>query len=156
MVVYKGDLSHVGNFQQLMLELRAQGLPQQVRNFSGEGGKRFSEWIRDIGKAGVSVSANDSRLVGLALQTSTGLAGNFVLRHIKANPNISSRDLKAILSARFSDHSDQQFTLQKLRRAKQSHGESVQAFGDKLINLADDAYNLLHTLSFSRIWLTFL
>ncbi|KAK6180044.1 hypothetical protein SNE40_012263 [Patella caerulea] len=105
--------AYAESFQALQLKLRAQGLQQQIRNFSGENHKRFNEWIRDVEKVGILVNADDNRIRILALQTSTGIVADYTLRHIQRYPQCTWNGLKTILQDRFSDMGDAQFALLK-------------------------------------------
>ena len=74
------------NFKQLQLELRAQGLTQHIRNFAGEGSKRFTEWVKDMERVGSAVQADTERKKSVSLQTLSGLASYFLVRYFRDNP----------------------------------------------------------------------
>ncbi|KAK6186634.1 hypothetical protein SNE40_005923 [Patella caerulea] len=69
------------SFQDIKLELRAQNIPSQIKSFSGEGYKRCSEWLKELEKACMLISADNKRMIALALQTSTAMAGEFITRY---------------------------------------------------------------------------
>lgn len=127
-------------FEQLRLELRAQGASQNVRTFSGEGTHRFNNWLSDINRLRTQLSADDSRTRVLCLQTLTGPPVEFVTRLIQASPDISWTTLKKELSNRYNDMADLQFARQTLRRQTQKQGESVQNYFESLLTAAKNAY----------------
>ena len=50
------------------------------------------------------------------------------------------------LKERFSDSADVQLAMQRLKRVKQGSGESVQSYAEKIIDLAEEAFNTLNLL----------
>ena len=128
------------SFKQLQLEIRADSLSKHVRDFNGEGSRRFQEWIRDIERVGTALNADDERYRVLALQTLKGPAADFLTRILRTNPNLNWDRIKRRLGQQYSDQSDVHLTQQKLRRLTQQKGESVQTFSERILGLADDAY----------------
>ena len=68
------------NFHHLWMELRAQTLSKQIRDFSEDGSRRFREWLRDVERVDTALGAADERVKLLALQTLKVLAGDFISR----------------------------------------------------------------------------
>ncbi len=127
-------------FRQLQMELRSQNLSQRVRTFGGESGKKFTEWLRDMERCRVAVTADDERMRALALMTLTGPAAEFVARGIRENPDVTWVALKAEMRGRYSDLADALYARQTLRKVKQKKGESVQNFVERMTALAEEAY----------------
>ncbi|KAK6168825.1 hypothetical protein SNE40_019999 [Patella caerulea] len=90
-------------FNQLELVLTAQNLAKLVRTYSGEGYKRFQEWIRDVERVGSMINADDARMRNLTLQTLTGNPADVAHQFIQGHRDCTCRDLKASLKERFSD-----------------------------------------------------
>ena len=44
-------------FKEVQMELRAQGLAKQVREYNGEGNRCFHEWRKDVDRVGTVLSA---------------------------------------------------------------------------------------------------
>ena len=58
-----------------------------------------------------------------------------------ANPDNAWAQLKEQLAVRFSDVTDAQMALSLLRRVKQKQGESIQNYSERILSLAEEAYN---------------
>ena len=58
-----------------------------------------------------------------------------------ANPDNTWAQLKEQLAVRFSDVNDAQMALSLLRRVKQKQGESIQNYSERILSLAEEAYN---------------
>ena len=76
----------------------------------------------------------------VALITLTGVAGDYLRRLLNNHPNANWDDIRQAVVGRFSDLADQHYALNQLKKMKQETGESVQAFGERLLSLAEDAY----------------
>ena len=129
-------------FEQLRLELRQQGVCQNIRTFSGEGSEKFQNWATDIERARTQLNASDERSRVLALQTLSGPAADFCTREIQENPQITWVTLKKKLSNRYNDMADLQYARQKLRRMVQTRGESVQNYYERIMTVAASAFGL--------------
>ena len=55
----------------------------------------------------------------------------------------AAAELVTALKARFSDSADVQLAMQRLKRAKQGANESVQSYEERIIDLAEEAFNTL-------------
>lgn len=127
--------------QQMSLEIRGLGLANQVRTFSGEGTRKFKDWQKDMTRICTAIAANPDRTRSLALQTTSGFAADFLTRFLKENPTADWPKIKQAMSGRYSDDSDASYALQKMRRLRQSSGESVQNFAERILSLAEDAFD---------------
>ena len=63
--------------KEIQLELRSQAVVKNIRDFDGEGSKRFREWLREVERAGNAVGADGERLKSFASQTLRGVASDF-------------------------------------------------------------------------------
>lgn len=124
----------------LRLELRAGQMGSKISDFSGESSRRFNQWIRDIELTGLAVEASDSVMRSLTVQSVKGQAAEFVARLVSEDRNISWNELKARLIAQYSDESEREIAVQRLRRMKQNKGETIQCFGERIRRTALDAY----------------
>ena len=128
------------SFRNLQLELRAAKLGEKISDFSGDSSRRFHAWIRDIETMGLAVEATDGTMRSLAVQSVRGHAAEFLSRIIAENPQGTWELIKARMTAQFSDESDREIALQKLRKLKQNKGETIQSFGERIRKTARDAY----------------
>ena len=60
---------------------------------------------------------------------------------MEANPQNTWGQLKQQLALRFSDVTDTKIGLTMLRSVKQKHGENIQINAERILSLADEAYN---------------
>jgi hypothetical protein len=126
--------------RQIRLELRAQNLTNQVRSFSGEGAKRYRDWLKDILRVGRALEAGEDRMRALALQTLTGPAADYLTRYLNDHPGATWDAIRAALALRFSDAADTQHALNRLRHSKQQKGETIQNFAERILTYADEAF----------------
>lgn len=121
-------------------EIKALGLAEQVRKFNGEGQKRFKDWLKDITRVTTAVNADAARVRTLCLQTVTGPAADYLTRYISNNQQATWAQIRQSMAAVYADEADADIALQKLRRLKQSNGESLQNFAERILSLAEDAF----------------
>lgn len=117
----------------------AHGISQLVEPFSGEPSK-FREWIKAIEKYAILTQANQDRVKMIAFQASKGAVSDFIRRYMATNPNHDWDRLKAELTARFSEVTDPQVAFTLLRQVKQKHNENVQVYAERLLTLAEEAF----------------
>lgn len=129
------------SFRDLQLEMRASTLAKQIRDFNGEGCKRYRDWRTDINRVGQALNANDERFKTLAFQSLKGNAGEFLGRHIRQNPNNTWAQILEALNAQFLDDGESHLASQKLRKLSQRTGESVQNFVERILSVAQEAYD---------------
>ena len=127
-------------FQDLRMELRAQGAANNIRNFSGESSDKYVAWLKDMERVLTQLQGDDSRAHALALQTLNGPAADFVTRLLKENPHMTWASLKKSLGDRYSDMADLAYARQKLRRLVQAKNESVENFHERLLTAAETVY----------------
>ena len=128
------------NFLELRRDLRIQTLITQVRTFNGEGHKNFRSWVKDMKRVRLTVGQDEERTRLVALSTLRGQASEYLTREVAANANISWPEILDTMNTRFSDLADTQYALQTLKRLKQKEGENVQAFSERMLELAEEAF----------------
>ena len=126
--------------REIQLELRSQAVVKNIRDFDGEGSKRFRDWLREVERAGNSVGADSDRLKAFASQTLRGVASDFLTRIVSQKPAITWAELRRLLVAQFSDTGDSYLAQAKLTKLKQLKGESIQNFCERIFALAEEAY----------------
>lgn len=120
--------------------LNAQGISTSVPKFDGNP-KQYREWIKSIEKYATLIGAADARKRLIAYQSSSGAVSGFINRYIQANPNNTWDQLKAQLAVRFSDVTDAQMALSLLRSVRQKQGENIQVYAERILSLAEAAYD---------------
>ena len=120
------------SFRALQIEMRANALSKQIRDFAGEGSKRFKEWLNDIDRIGQALDAYDERYFTLAFQTLKNNAGSFFARYRRNNPLDTWAETREALIEQYSREGDTQVASQKLRRLQQKSDETVQNFGERI------------------------
>lgn len=125
-----------------------QNLAKHVRAFHGEGSTKFHAWLMDMDQLAITVDSE--RMCVLSTLTLGGLAGSFVSRFLKENPNTQWCTLRKKLRERFSDSSDLALAQEQCRRMRQRKDESVQNFAERLRTAASDAFDNLTNLDTQR------
>lgn len=126
----------------LRLEIRSQGLAKNIRGFAGEGFAQFKTWVKDMDKVATAVHGDHEKLKMLAIQTLSGVASDFATKWVRAHINGTWGDLKEALKERYADLADSQYAQQALKRMSQKKGEGVQTFADRIIDTAEQAYDI--------------
>lgn len=124
---------------QLNQAFTTQGISSTVVRFDGNP-KNYREWIKSIEKYATLVNVPDNRKKLIAYQSSAGAVSGFIQRYMLANPNNTWGQLKEQLAVRFSDVTDAQMALSLLRAVKQKPGENIQVYAERILSLAEDAY----------------
>ena len=119
------------SFRALQIEMRANALSKQIRDFAGEGSKRF-KWLNDIDRIGKALDADDERYFTLAFQTLKNNAGSFFARYRRNNPLDTWAKTHQALIEQYSEEGDTQVASQKLRRLQHKSDETVQNFGERI------------------------
>ena len=130
----RAELANVSN------ALAAQGISSIVSRFDGNA-KNFREWIKSIEKYSMLTGVDDARRKLIAYQTSGGAVSGFIERYMTQNPNHNWGQMKAQLAVRFSDVTDGQMALSLLRQCKQKGGESIHNYAERILSLAETAYD---------------
>lgn len=134
-------------FQNLAVEmgnvstaLGAQGVNQIVLPFEGEA-KKFKEWVKSIEKYAALMNLDDVRTKRVAYQSSRGPVSDFIKRYFEGNAGATWVQLKEELGRRFSEVTDAQHAFMLLRKVRQKLGETVQVYAERLLTLAEDAFD---------------
>ena len=130
----RAELANVSN------ALAAQGISSIVSRFDGNA-KNFRAWIKSIDKYSMLTGVDDARRKLIAYQTSGGAVSGFIERYMTQNPNHNWGQMKAQLAVRFSDVTDGQMALLLLRQCKQKVGESIHNYAERILSLAETAYD---------------
>ena len=118
---------------------QAQGISQVVPNFDGKQAE-FHNWIKAIEKYSLLARLPDDKKRFIALQSSSGLVADFLQRYLNSHPGCKWDMLKQELIARFALVSDSMHALTLLGRKRQGRNENIQIFAERLLNLAQQAF----------------
>ena len=127
------------HFRGLSMDVRVQTWATQIRPFHGEGYKGLRNWLKDLDGGRLALGNEEERTRILTLATLKWAAHDFVTRLLTANPDMGWADLRTAILNRFSNLGDQQYAQQKLKSLRQQ-GDTVEAFADKIRELAEEAY----------------
>ena len=121
-------------------QLSNQNVTSCISKFAGEE-KKFKTWTKEIEKYAILINDNgDQRKNMLAFQSAEGPVSDFIHRFATNHPNSTWVQMKAELKTRFGGISDESQYLALLQRAKQGKTETVQVFGERLLEIASEAY----------------
>ena len=120
--------------------LATQGIKDMVIHFDDQP-KHFREWIRSIDKYAKLTGVDEDSCKNLAYQTSQGATSGFIERYSKENPRCTWNELKKELAKRFSDVTDAAFAMGMLKNIHQKLGENCQQFAERIIALAEVAFD---------------
>ena len=129
-----------GSFDKVTQEIRASSMGRSVRSFSGQGVQKLHDFLKDIERVTLAVTASDDQIRALTLQNVTGVASTFLLKFLTDNKDAGWTSIKKAIKERFSDLADEQVAAQKLRMLRQHKEESVQTFAERIEDIANDAY----------------
>ena len=87
------------------------------------------------------MGVDDARRKLIAYQTSGGAVSGFIEHYMTQNPNHNWGQMKAQLAVRFADVTDGQMALSLLRQCKQKVGESIYNYAERILSLAETAYD---------------
>lgn len=136
-----GLFSHLAReLNSISSSLATQGVSQIVPKFDGNK-KHFREWIKAINKYTQLARLPEDRKKLVALQSSSGPVSGFITRYDAANPDASWDSLKKELVNRFSDVTDRYLAMSMLRTIRQKQEENIQIYAERLISLAEDAFD---------------
>ena len=121
-------------------EFSSQGAFNHIQPFDGSDPKAFRPWVKEINKYCAIVSADEDRKKRVTFGTSRGVVSSFIERFLRDNQNVTYRDLVAELTSRFSDVADSHSALQILRKIKQNRSETIQAFHERIMDVAEQAF----------------
>lgn len=116
------------------------GVSNVVKNFDGDK-TQFKPWLKSIEKFALIKQLDDESKKMICYETSLGPVSDFIHRYLKENVGCTWANLKATLNSRFSEIKDTQHAFYLLRNIKQKQGENVHLYLERLLELAEDAYD---------------
>ena len=119
--------------------VHSQGVANIVPTFSGKPSE-FKNWIKAIQRYEILTRVDDEKLKGITLQTAQGPVADFIARWMSDHQDQNWAQLRAELQSRFGELTDRTLALSMLRRVKQDRNESVQIFAERLLSIAEDAF----------------
>lgn len=120
--------------------LSTQNISQVIETFDGSNVKLFREWVASIDKYSKLAGLPAARKKMIALRASTGPVSGFIQRYTASVPDLTWDALRRELAKRFSDVTDPQFALSVLRNVRQKHDENIQVFAERILSLAEEAF----------------
>ncbi|MCG8104675.1 MAG: hypothetical protein N0C91_20110 [Candidatus Thiodiazotropha endolucinida] len=124
----------------LSTAVNAQGVAKVIKSFEGNP-KEFKEWIKGIEKYSILTRVPADQVKMVAYQSCKGPVSDFLKRHLAENQGQTWADIKKELTSRFAEVTDTQYALSLLRKVKQRAGESIQVYAERLLALAEDAFD---------------
>ena len=122
--------------QQLAIQ-NATGL---VPSYAHPADGNIRDWIRELDKVQSSPNFDDTSIILLAWQKSKGVVSDYINRWRLENSDGPWTTLRTQLLTRFGDIVDEQQALSVLRSTTQKRAESVQAYSERLFDIARRAY----------------
>ena len=139
--MFVAALQNVGEqMSGLTTTMGAQGVAKIIKPFEGNP-KEFKDWIKGIEKYAILTRITPENIRMIAYQASKGPVSDFLKRHLAAHPDHDWNTIKTELTSRFAEVTDHQYALSLLRKVKQRQGESIQVYAERLLALAEDAFN---------------
>lgn len=126
------ELKNLGN------QLATQNSHIAIEKFTGDKNK-LKHWLRAIEKQAVLTVEDDETKIKLAYQSCEDIAFSVLNRYLTANQHATWAQVKQKLTSIFGDSEGQAQASANLKRVRQ-HGESVQIFGERIIDLAEEAF----------------
>ena len=131
----------VHQLQGLRQQIVAQSLTSALDLFKGDP-KRYKAWIKHVEKfcllQGIGDDAKTKMLI--TYQASEGPVSDFIERFLASGQEVTFDEFKDELKARFGGVSDESQSMVQLRKMRQKQNETVQAFGERLIQVAQEAF----------------
>ena len=97
--------------------------------------------MKSIDKYAVLFNADDNRKKFIAYQPSSAAVSGFIHRYMQAYAGHMWDQMGTKLAVRFSDVTDVQMAISLLRQVRQKTGETIQNFSERILSLAEEAYN---------------
>ena len=120
--------------------IKTQGVFQDISPFFGDQ-KFYKSWIKSIDKHATLNNLDEDHIKKVAYQTSRNAVSDFLERYLAEHQEASWNQVKAELSARFSDISDKQHAFLLLHQIRQKRDENVPVYAERVYNLAVQAYD---------------
>ena len=117
----------------------AQAIAQTITPFDGDN-KQFKTWMKAIEKYAYLTGLGHDKVKMVAYQSSRGAVSDFIHRYLNEYPNNTWDQLKSELTSRFAEITDPQHAFMLMRKVKQNPTENVQLFAERLMALAEEAF----------------
>ena len=111
----------------------------QIKSFDGNP-KEFKRWVKSVEKHALLERIPTDKIKFVAFKTSSGAVSDFIHRYVTGEPDLTWDILKHELSVRFAEITDSQHAFMALRNVKQEKNENVQIYAERLLSLAEQAY----------------
>ena len=119
--------------------VHSQGVANIMPTFSGNPA-HYKNWIKTIKRYEILTRVDDNKLKRITLQTAQGPVADFIARWMNDHPIQAWATLKAELQSCFGEITDRSIALSLLRRVQQERGESVPIYAERLLAIAEDAF----------------
>ena len=116
-----------------------QSISQVIPAYTGSPSE-FKLWIKNIEKYGMLTGLTDDKLKLVAYQSSRNEISDFICRYLSENQAGTWDDFKAELTVRFAEIQDPMHAFTLLRTIKQHTSESCQLYAERLLSLAQQAF----------------
>ena len=121
-------------------QLAVQNATEMVPSYSHPQDGSIRDWIRELDKIESTPTFEDGNMILLAWRKSKGVVSDYINRWRLETGAPTWAGLREQLLRRFGDVVDEQQALSILRSASQRKQETVQAFSERLFDLARRAY----------------
>ena len=132
----------IGAFSTMGLSLNFHALTANI-SFSGQR-RNYKKWIQNLDRivstCRVPATERSNVYKQLAWQTARGSVADVINRRATSHPDESWDNLQEELKSRFGPTLGTTHAMNLLQQIKQKPGDSVQAFAEKILDLAADAY----------------
>ena len=118
-------------------QLAKQSATHAIERFKGDT-SRLKPWLKSIEKEAVLSGCNETKL---AYQTADDIASSFLTRFLATNNGATWETVKKQLTETFGDGQDSAQALGALRKIRQKPNETIQIFGERILELAEDAFS---------------
>lgn len=126
---------------QISLSVNKRQVVPNIPIFTGVASE-YTIWVQELEKYIFISELHEQQTTLLAYQYSKGAPSDFISRYLKTTvqANWNWENLKGQLTSRFSSICDQKMAFGLLMKVRQGPSESIQAYAEKLINLAKEAF----------------
>ena len=135
--------------KEIVMEVRAQGITQNIKTFNGESSTKFHEWVQEMDA--ISCTSDDERMRLLVTRTMSGPAVRFACRTIADKPTITWKELRTKLREQYSELKDPYCAQEKLRQIRQHRGELIQNYAERLQAVACEAFDNVNSDESQRV-----
>lgn len=117
-------------------------LKDRIPTFDGSGGStNFNVWLKAMIRTRTLNGLSDEAMKELATLTTKGTCSDFLFRLLDGSHIITWDLLETQLKERYSNSCDTLLARQSLNNVQQEAHESIQAFAEKIMSAAGEAYS---------------